>query len=152
MKIMWLLTIVCLMLTGCNGTNNESKDTANKGPTNVSTKTGDQISITDNAVAKNAKEKVLKYDEVTEVIAVHHDLELILAFNIKKMQEFNVKKIEKRVKKELEKEFPNELITVSHDKKIMMELSKLKKEQEKLSPMEIKKRMSKIKKLSQEKT
>jgi hypothetical protein len=151
MNKLTVLAIILLCLSACTGTNEQGSEQSNKGqPTNVSTKQDKEPDLTNSAIAKKAKEKIIKYDEINEVIAIHNDMELIVGFNVKKIQEFNVKKIEEKVKKDLEKEFPNEIITVSHDRKILMELEKLRTEQESLSEKELKKRLQKIKSLSKE--
>jgi hypothetical protein len=151
MNKIFVLSIVLLCLSACSGMNEQGTEQANKGqPMNVSARNNNELGLTDNAVAKKAKEKIINYDEINEVIAIHNDMELIVGFNVKKLEEFNVKGIEEKVKKDLKKEFPNEIITVSHDRKILMELEKLVNEQGSLSEKEIKKRLQKIKGLSKE--
>jgi hypothetical protein len=146
-----VLSIVLVFLSACTGTNEQGKEQTNKGkPINITTVNDHELGLTDNAVAKKAKEKVINYDEINEVIAIHNDMELMVGFNVKKLEEFNIKGIEEKVKKDLKKEFPNEIITVSHDRKILMELEKLANEQESLSEKEVKKRLQKIKGLSKE--
>ncbi|WP_204203545.1 hypothetical protein [Bacillus suaedaesalsae] len=147
-----ILVAFIVNLTACTDATQPDNKESESTPTNVSMRKNKEMSLTNNAIAKKAKQKIIKYDEINQVIAIHNDMELIVGFNVKKLQEFNVKEIEGRVKKDLEKEFNNELITVSHDRKILMELEKLIKEQETLSEKEIKQRMQEIKSLSKEVT
>jgi hypothetical protein len=154
MKKRLLVTLALLCLGACSVTDEQGQEkNRDDQPIKISTSsaTSEKGNLTSNAIAKKAKQQILDYEEINEVIAVHHNMELIVGFNVKKLQEFNVKKIENKVKKELDEDFPNEVITVSHDRKILLELEKLIKE-DSLSDKEIKKRLQKIKSLSKEKT
>ncbi|KAA0546587.1 hypothetical protein FZW96_15210 [Bacillus sp. BGMRC 2118] len=149
-KFVILVTLI-MSLSACGGNEMSGKEKDNQtGARNVST--AEEMSLTNNAIAKRAKQKIIKYDEINEVIAIHNDMQLIVGFNVEKMQEFNVKEIEERVKKDLKEEFGKELIMVSHDRKILMELEKLIQEEENLSEKEINQRMQQIKSLSKEVT
>lgn len=149
-----LLILIALIvnLTGCSNNAQQEGRKDENTPKNVSMTKNKEMSLTNNTIAKKAKQKIMKYEEINEVIAIHNDMELIVGFNVEKLEEFNVKEIEDRVKKDLDKEFKNELITVSHDRKILMELEKLIEDQETLSEKEINQRMQEIKSLSKEVT
>lgn len=147
-----ILSALILNLTGCSNNAQQERGNDDNTPTNVSMTKNKEMSLTNNTIAKKAKQKIMKYEEINEVIAIHNDMELIVGFNVEKLEEFNVKEIDDRVKKDLEKEFKNELITVSHDRKILMELEKLIEDQETLSEKEINQRMQEIKSLSKEVT
>jgi hypothetical protein len=154
MKNLILILLLC-SITACSSNAEQGNQSNNTTPTKVSTKHDSnkpQQGLANNAVAKKAKEKIIGYEEINEVIAVHDGMELIVGFNVKKLEEFNVKKIEERVNKDLQKEFPNEIITVSHDRKILLELEKLLNEEEGLKDKDIRKRLQHLKKLSKEKT
>jgi hypothetical protein len=151
MKFVSIYCIFLLLLSACS-VGNEKEPTKKSTPLNVSVKKEEEkATISKNKIVEKAEKIILNYEEVTSAVAVHHERELIVAFNIEKMEEFHVKEIEKRVKKRLNKEFPHEKISVSHDLKIFMELQKLIKEEQKLTHKNIKKRMSEISKLAEEK-
>ncbi|MFZ3589277.1 YhcN/YlaJ family sporulation lipoprotein [Bacillus sp. DJP31] len=154
MKKGLLVSCVFFCLVACSDEQGKDQQSQSKiKPTNVSTNGSLQYeSLTENAVAKRAKQQILEYKEINEVIAIHHDMQLFVGFNVKKFQEFKVKKIEDKVKRDLEKSNPNEIIVVSHDLKILMELKKLKNEESSLTEEAIKMRLQKIKELSLEKT
>jgi hypothetical protein len=151
MKKCLYVILAMLCLTACTETNDQGQAQEANGARNVSTYS-EKMRLTKDAVAIKAKHEILDYKEINEVIAVHHDQELFVGFNVKKLEEFNVMEVESKVKKELAKIFPDEKITVSHDQKILIELNKLVNEDNNLSEKEIEKRLKKIKSLSKEKT
>jgi hypothetical protein len=154
MKKCLYVTLALMCLTACNGTDEEGRTQDTNTIRNVSTNHSysEKMRLTKDAIAIKAKHEILSYEEVNEVIAVHHDNELFVGFNVKKLDEFNVMDVESKVKKKLDQLFPDEKITVSHDYKILLELNQLVEEDKNLSEKEIEKRLHKIKSLSKEKT
>ncbi|WP_456275823.1 YhcN/YlaJ family sporulation lipoprotein [Bacillus sp. AK128] len=154
MKKCFVISLVLLYLAGCTGTNQEGTAQGDNGIRNVSTNEtySEKLRLTRDAVAIKAKHEILNYEEINEVIAVHHDQELLVGFNVNKLDEFKVMDVEAKVSKRLAKLFPDEKITVSHDQKILIELRKLLDEDKNLSEKDIEKQLNKIKNLSKEKT
>jgi Sporulation lipoprotein YhcN/YlaJ (Spore_YhcN_YlaJ) len=151
-KACLFLMVFLLGVFGCNGTaeNSQSHNVTRTGyQQNNST-----LPAYDQSPSKKAEEKVKKMEEVTEVVAVNTDKELLVAFKIKHLQRFRLKKIESKVDKQLKKAFPDHKLTVSSDLKIFIETSKLKDKmkREKLSKKEVSKKIEKITKLSKEQT
>ncbi|MBM7659708.1 hypothetical protein JOC85_000475 [Bacillus mesophilus] len=153
MKKCLFVTLALICLAACNGTDEEGMtlDTTTRNVSNNHSYS-EKMRLTKDAVAIKAKHEILSYEEINEVIAVHHDDELFVGFNVKKLEEFNVMDVESKVRKKLNKLFPDEKITVSHDYKILLELNQLIDEDKNLSEKEIEKRLHKIKSLAKEKT
>jgi Sporulation lipoprotein YhcN/YlaJ (Spore_YhcN_YlaJ) len=151
-KACLFLMVFFLGVFGCNGTAEQSQSL------NV-TRTGFQqkkspIPVYDQSPSKKAEEIAKKMEEITEVMAVNSDKELLVVFKMKHLQRFRLKKIENTVNKKLNKAFPDHKVTVSSDLKIYLETSKLKDKmkREKLSKKELSKKIEKITKLSNEQT
>jgi hypothetical protein len=150
-KACLFLMVFFLGVFGCNGTAENSQSY------NV-TRTGFQqeksIPVYDQSPSKKAEEITKKMEEVTEVVTVNTDKELLVAFKIKHLQRFRLKKIESNVNEKLKKAFPDHKVTASSDLKIFLETSKLKDKlkREKLSKKEVTKKIEKITKLSKEQT
>lgn len=104
--------------------------------------------------AQQAESKVKEMDEVTEVIAVNTDKQLLLSFRVKQFDKFRLEKIEKKVKDELKKEFKEYETTVSSDLKIFLETTKMKNDvyTKNTEQSKLKKEMERIIKLSEEQT
>ncbi|WP_246938558.1 YhcN/YlaJ family sporulation lipoprotein [Bacillus pinisoli] len=153
-KRIMICVALCWLLTACSGTNEQGQNQESTQPHNVAM-THDELEkmkLTKDKIAIKAKNETLRYEEINEVIAVHHDKELIVGFNVEKLEEFNVMEVEEKVRKNLKKKFPEHKITVSHDLKILLELNNLVTEKGDLSEKEIEKKINEIKRLSKEKT
>ncbi|NUJ16459.1 hypothetical protein FKN04_07585 [Bacillus glycinifermentans] len=116
---------------------------------NVSTKDGK----TDQSVANQAKKRLLKKEEVTEVRGANSKKDLVLAVQVEHMDRFRLKDIEKKSKEQLKKEFPGYSIEISTDQKIFWELDKLEKQlqHKNVSSKKLNKKLNKIKQLMKEK-
>lgn len=110
--------------------------------------------ITDQQPANQAKEFLSHYEEVAAVRAVNQDSQLVIAVEIKHLDRFSLEDIEKQLQKDIKKNFSDMKVTLSTDQKILIELRKLEEEitANRISHEEIKERLQKIKKLSQEET
>ncbi|PLS18202.1 hypothetical protein CVD28_07890 [Bacillus sp. M6-12] len=106
------------------------------------------------SVANEAKEKVIRKDEISGVKAVNTDKELLLAIKVDNFDRFRLKKIEKNVKTELEKVNPDYKVFISGDSKIYLEIQKLeqKLDKNKEQMKTLKKEISEIKSLMKEQT
>ncbi len=87
---------------------------------------------------------------IKEVIAVHSDGQLLVAYKVRQWNRFRMKKIEEEMEKELKKKFPKYHVVSSNDWKIFLETSKLKEKVDKLSEKEIHKKIDELEKLSKE--
>ena len=88
-------------------------------------------------------------DRLRSAIVVFHEDDFIAGVTVGTFARFHKKKIEKELKGKLEKEYPEAKILVSADNKIVMETQKLAKIEEE---EKIKKKIKKIKTLSEEET
>ncbi|MGM0876659.1 MAG: YhcN/YlaJ family sporulation lipoprotein [Bacillota bacterium] len=144
-----LVFIVCIGLgSGCTGNQNQF---ANNNDANiVKVHTSKPI---DQSVSNQAKEKVIKEEEISDVKAVNTDKELLLAVKVNQFDRFRLKKIEKKVKEELEKTYPDYKILVSTDSKMYLELEQLeqKLQKDKTKKKNLKKDFDNIKSLMKEK-
>lgn len=144
-----LFLIACIGLcSGCTGNQNQS---ANNNDANiVKVHTSKPI---DQSVANQAKEKVIKEEEISDVKAVNTDKELLFAVKINQFDRFRIKEIEKEVKEDLEKTYPDYNILVSTDLKMYLELEQLeqKLQKDKIKKKTLKKDFDKIKSLMKEK-
>jgi hypothetical protein len=104
--------------------------------------------------AQQAEAKVKEMEEVTEVVAVNNDKQLLLSFRVKQFEKFRLDKVEKKVKEELKKDFDDYETTVSSDLKIYLETTKIKNDvySEKADKSKVKKEMERVIKLSEEQT
>ncbi|MGM0878975.1 MAG: YhcN/YlaJ family sporulation lipoprotein, partial [Bacillota bacterium] len=109
LNIGFFLIVVIGLGSGCAGNQNQfanNDDDANI----VKVHTSKPI---DQSVANQAKEKVIKEEEISDVKAVNTDKELLVAIKVNQFDRFRLKKIEKKVKEELEKTYPDYKILVS---------------------------------------
>jgi len=102
--------------------------------------------------ANQAKELVIKRDDVTGVRGVNTNKELLIAIMVPQMDRFQLKAIEKSVKEELTKEYPDYKVQVSTDQKMFLELDILERKLEKgkTGEKELKKELGNIKSLMKE--
>lgn len=135
-----LILMVIGVCTACNGNNDQD--------TNDS-----QVSMPiSQTVANKASENVRMEEEVSDVMAVNTDKDILVAIKVKQFDRFQLKKIEKNIKSDLEKRYPNYSILVSADQKMHFELAKLDEKLQKntLSMKNLKKDTKKIKSLMKE--
>ncbi len=149
-----LLLFACfLLLAACNGRNNVMglKPPADQPIelTKLSAK-----GVTDQQPADQAKNILSEYDEVEAVRAVNDGDMLVIGVKLHHNDRFRMDDIERNLRKKVKKNFSDMDITLSTDEKIHIELTKLEDElvNKKISKDDVKKRIKKIKKLSEEKT
>ncbi|MGM7722119.1 YhcN/YlaJ family sporulation lipoprotein [Metabacillus sp. Hm71] len=108
----------------------------------------------DQSIANQAKEKVIKEEEISDVKAVNTDKELLIAVEVNHMDRFRLKEIEKNLNQKTEKQFPNHEVTISIDSKIFLEIEKLENKMKKnnLGKKKLEKVLKRIKSLSEELT
>ncbi|MBT6252482.1 MAG: hypothetical protein HOI84_04165 [Flavobacteriaceae bacterium] len=143
------LIVIIGLGSGCTGNQNQfanNNDDANI----VKVHTSKPI---DQSVANQAKEKVIKEEEISGVKAVNTDKELLLAVKVDHFDRLRLKNIEKKVKSDLEKAYPDHKIEVSTDSKMYLELEQLEKklQKDKTKMKTLKKEFDKIKSLMKEK-
>ncbi|MEK4485099.1 YhcN/YlaJ family sporulation lipoprotein [Psychrobacillus sp. FSL H8-0484] len=148
LKVALLILMVIGLCTGCNG--NQDQDTDANEDLNVS-----QVKISkpiSQSVANQATENVSIEDEISDVMAVNTDKELLVAIKVKQFDRFQLKKVEKNIKSNLEKLYPDYTILVSADQKMYFELVKLQGKLQKntLSMKDLEKDIKKIKSLMKE--
>ncbi len=151
MKKFLLIFMIIPLLTsiGCmNKSSNEVKQQNVDFITNT-----DHSNINQN-ISNKAKEVLIDHKEVTGATVVNDQNNIIAAIDVKPFSRFRLKKIEKKLEKELIKHFPKKTVTLSTDKKIMIELKKIEKSMQKqhVPKDQLKEKMSHIKKLSKEQT
>ncbi|MCS1392227.1 YhcN/YlaJ family sporulation lipoprotein [Lysinibacillus boronitolerans] len=140
-----LLIIMAFGLcTGCNGNHDQhpNKDLNNS-----------QVSRPiSQSVANQATENIILEDEISKVMAVNTDKDLLVAIKVKQFDRFRLKKIEKKIKSDLEKQYPDYSILVSADQKMYFELVKLDEKLQKntMSMKNLQKDTKKIKSLMKE--
>ncbi|MEK5441616.1 YhcN/YlaJ family sporulation lipoprotein [Fredinandcohnia sp. FSL W7-1320] len=141
-----LLFLTIGLLAGCKE-DMDSIKSQGTSITKISAKTA-----TNQSVANQAEELLIKRDDITGVRGVNKDKELLIAIKVPQKDRFQLSTIEKEVKKELKKQYPEHNIQVSTDQKIFLELDKLEKklEKSKVGEKELKKELDNIKSLMKE--
>ncbi|MDF0727953.1 hypothetical protein PY093_14845 [Cytobacillus sp. S13-E01] len=104
--------------------------------------------------AISAEEQIKQMKEVTEVVAINNEKQLLLAFRVKQFEKFRLNKVEKKVKDELKKAYSDYEPTVSSDLKIFLETNKIKKDifNRNLKKEKVEEELERVKKLSEEQT
>lgn len=107
----------------------------------------------DQHVSEESKKILTKYEEVTKVHAINDDKSLIVAVEIHHHDRLRLNSLEKQFKKEIEDKFLGYEVTVSLDKKIVMETHKMEKKikNNTISNKDLSKKMKKIIDLSNDK-
>ncbi|CAK6481332.1 YhcN/YlaJ family sporulation lipoprotein [Peribacillus simplex] len=147
--IMFLLLLTIIGLgSGCNQ-NQSGEDHEDLSISQVHTS-----KPIDQSVANQAKKKVIKEEDISDVKAVNTDKELLIAIKVENFERFRLKKIEKNVKSDLEKDYPDHKILVSTDSKMYLELDQLEQKIQKdnTNRKELEKDFNKIKSLMKEET
>ena len=143
------LAMIIVYISGCTGQQNQSAND-NNDTTIVKVHTSKPINQT---VANQAKEKIIKEEEVSAVKAVNTDKELLMAIKVDQFHRFQLKKIKKNVKTDVEKAYPDYIVLVSTDQKIYWELEQLeeKLQKDKTKKKTLNKEFNNIKNLMKEK-
>ncbi|MGG0413400.1 YhcN/YlaJ family sporulation lipoprotein [Peribacillus simplex] len=144
-----LLTVIGLV-SGCNRNQTQSGED-HKDLSISQVHTSKPIN---QSVANQAKKKVIKEEDISDVKAVNTDKELLIAIKVENFERFRLKKIEKNVKSDLEKVYPDHKILVSTDSKMYLELDQLEQkiQKDKTNRGELEKSFNKIKSLMKEET
>src|SRR5690606_5728413 len=151
LKIFLLLLTIIGISSGCNENQNQmgydNKDLS-MSQVDTTSKTIDQ------SIANQAKEKMITNDEITDVMDVNTDKELLVAIKVENFNRFRLKSIEKTVKSDLEKMYPNHKVVVSTDKKMFWELEKIEQRLQKnnTNKKRLKKDLQKLESLIKEQT
>lgn len=143
------------MLVGCMNNNEKfSLEPTNNGNDQLELSKLASNSNIDQQPANDAKQIVSQYDEVSHVRAVNYDNNLLIALDVDHLKRFDLDDIEKKVQNEIKRNFSTMKITLSTDQKILIELRKLEKaiQANDISEEQVKKRLDKLKKLSNEET
>lgn len=148
-KLILVLTVIGLS-SGCNENQNQLGDNNN----DLSISQVHTSKPINQSVANQAKEKVIKEKEISDVKAVNTDKELFVAIKVENFDRFRLKKIKKKVKSDVEKMFPDHRVFVSTDSKMYLELDQLEQKLQKdnLNMKNLKKDFNKIKSLMKEQT
>lgn len=141
--------MVLCFLVACNQDSDQSNDQTQAEPTKMSTS-----SLPDQSPSNQAKSKLRKYDETTNIYAVNTDKKLVVAYEVHHHDRLKLAKFEKKLTKKLKKQFDDYKIEVSTDKKIVMELSDLEKKisQRNIGKKKLEKEVKHLIKLSKDKT
>src|SRR5690625_1770626 len=151
-----LLILIILSVTpifGCM--NNESDETQNRiQQQNIDFEPIHNQTSVNQQVSNEVKNILSEHDDITEISVINNHQDIVAAINVKPLSRFQLKKTEKKLKKKLSKHFPDNKITLSTDKKIMIELNRVERSMQKnnLSKEQLKRKISDIKKLSKEQT
>ncbi|MEQ6378686.1 YhcN/YlaJ family sporulation lipoprotein [Bacillaceae bacterium S4-13-56] len=107
----------------------------------------------DQHVSEESKKILTKYEEVTNVHAINDDKSLIVAIEIHHHDRLRLNSLEKKFKKEIEDKFLGYEVTVSLDKKIVMETHEMEKKikNNTINNKDLSKKMKKIIDLSNDK-
>lgn len=142
------IIIFSLILAGCNNNQTSSQKDDSKYVKLSSNQPTDQ------QISNKVKEKLKNYDKITNIHALNTPKLLILTFEVTHFNRFNLSKLKADIKKEVKEMFPEIDLTVSTDKKIILELRELESNIEKKSISEkaLTKKLKEIKKLSEEET
>lgn len=142
------IMIIMMVVSGCNNTNNTSEH--NK--TNITNISYEQKK--DVNTSADVENLLMEEKEVHKAIAVSTDKKILIAVEINQMERFRLEDIEKRLKKRIEDQYPKHDVDLSTDKKIFLELEKLKTKmnENNLSKKKIKEELKRIKSLSEELT
>lgn len=153
LKRVFFVIISILILSAC--TNNQND--------NALEPTGDRdlelVKLSSNGVADQnasnlAKEILSNDEEISEVRAVNHDNDLLIAINVDHHERFALDTIESELRKKINKNFSDMKVTLSTDQKILIELEQLENDIQgnDISKKQLKDRVKKLKSLSKEQT
>lgn len=146
-KNTWVTLFLAFMIvTGCQ---QNAEETENP----ILTQTSSQKPV-NQSIANEAVRRTLEREEVTKANGVNSDKLLIVAFDVEHFERFNIRKIEKKIQSKLKKDFTDVKVKVTYDEKIMQEIEQLqvKIHEGDMSEKKLKKELSRIKKLMNEKT
>ncbi|MFG6118630.1 YhcN/YlaJ family sporulation lipoprotein [Thalassobacillus sp. B23F22_16] len=106
------------------------------------------------AVSEQADRSLRNKNNLTDVQVVNDDKQLLIAAQIPHNERLHMKRIEKDLTKQAEEKFPKYQVTLSLDKKIHLEVMKLKKKMAEgtIDRKKLSKELDRLIKLSKEKT
>lgn len=146
--------MICFtFLIGCS---TNDKDTTLKQTSNESlelTKLSTQ-GVTDQQPSNQAKQFLSQFPEVSQVRAVNAGGDLFVAVNVRQRDRFSLDDIESDLRKKVIEQQPNMHVTLSTDKKFIIELEKLEKkiDKQEIKKEKLQKKIEKLKELSKEET
>ncbi|MFC7060296.1 YhcN/YlaJ family sporulation lipoprotein [Halobacillus seohaensis] len=148
-KLLTLMITLFALAAGCQS-DNETKKTDSSQPIQ-------QLSngeLNDQNVSKQAEEVLQKKNHLQDLQAINDDKKLLIAAQVPHNERFQMKKIEKRLTEQAEKQFSGHNVTLSLDKKIHLEVEKLKQQlaNGKINEKKLTTEINRIIKLSKEKT
>ncbi|MFC7060303.1 hypothetical protein [Halobacillus seohaensis] len=148
-KLLILMITLFMLAAGCQS-DNETKKTDSSQPIQ-------QLSngeLNDQNVSKQAEEVLQKKNHLQDLQAINDDKKLLIAAQVPHNERFQMKKIEKKLTGQAEKQFSGHNVTLSLDKKIHLEVEKLKQQlaNGKINKKKLTTEINRIIKLSKEKT
>lgn len=148
-----LIVLICtlFLLTSCMQKDPTFRPTGNDSLelTKLSSK-----GVTDQQPADQAREFLSNYEEVASVRAVNDDGKLLIGVEVHHHDRFSLDNIEKELRKAVKRNYRDMDITLSTDKKILIELAQLETDMmnQKISKDDIKQKLRELIKLSKEQT
>jgi len=148
-----LLIVALLTITACMNKTNESAFEPVRNDDLELTKLS-SYGIYDQNPANKAKDMLSKHDGVSRLRAVNDRNDLVIGVGVRQHKRFSLKEIENEMRKELNEYFSDLEVTISTDKKILLELKKLEEgiENDELTNEQLEEKLTKIKRLSKEET
>src|SRR5690625_916582 len=151
----WLFIIIFIaVIAGCN-TNESVLEPAGTPNNDINLMKISKENRLDQHISNQAKDSMRKYAEITTAKAVNTDQKMLMAVEVDHNERFNLAKIRNQLQKEIEEQFSHITVEFSTDKKIIIELDKLKKQIQKdstYSPQKLEKELDKLTGLSKEQT
>jgi len=148
-----LLIVALLTITACMNNTNEFAFEPVRNDDLELTKLS-SYGIYDQNPANKAKDMLSKHDGVSRLRAVNDRNDLVIGVGVRQHKRFSLKEIENEMRKELNEYFSDLEVTISTDKKILLELKKLEEgiENDELTNEQLEEKLTKIKRLSKEET
>ncbi|SDZ94380.1 hypothetical protein SAMN05421743_10243 [Thalassobacillus cyri] len=149
MKNILAVLLITTFITGCQAGGNSGQGENTTQPLQISNKAELNQQISD-----QADQALQNENNLTDVQAVNDEKQLLIAAQVPHNERFQLKKIEKELTKQAEEQFSDYDVTLSLDKKIHLEVMKLKKRlaEGKVDKKKLSKEIENLIKLSKEKT
>ncbi|WP_028784508.1 YhcN/YlaJ family sporulation lipoprotein [Thalassobacillus devorans] len=148
MKKLLAVLLITTFITGCQaGGNGQGKNI--EKPMQMSNK-----AALNQHISEQADQALRNENNLTDVQAVNDDKQLLIAAQVPHNERFQMKKIEKKLTNQAKEQFSDYTITLSLDKKIHLEVMKLKKRiaEGKVDKKKLSMEIDSLIKLSKEKT
>ncbi|MFG6113580.1 YhcN/YlaJ family sporulation lipoprotein [Halobacillus sp. MO56] len=149
MKNILAVLLITIFITGCQAGGNGGQGENNELPLQISNKAELNQQISD-----QADQALRNENNLTDVQAVNDEKKLLIAAQVPHNERFQLKKIEKELTRQAEEQFSDYNVTISLDKKIHLEVMKLKKRlaEGKVDKKKLSNEIERLIKLSKEKT